>query len=245
LLRSITLTSRRFTDSKSWRRRDRAACARWSWSSSRAPRWRIGIAEGPIPLDEAAPIARQIAEALEAAHDAGIIHRDLKPANIKLRPDGTVKVLDFGLAKTIEGAPSSGSGRGAVPPANSPTLSAHATYAGVILGTAAYMSPEQVRGRRVDQRTDVWAFGRASRDGRELFFREGNSKLMTVPVTPGKELSMGRPSLLFAGRFDFGYDVAPDGRFIVAQRDPQAPPVPINVVVNWFDELKAKAPVPR
>src|SRR5262245_21995751 len=111
------------------------------------------IAQGPIPLNEALPIARQIAEALEAAHERGIVHRDLKPANIKLRPDGTVKVLDFGLAKALEplaGSPDS---------ANSPTLTFAATQAGIILGTAAYMSPEQVRGRAVDKRADIWAFG--------------------------------------------------------------------------------------
>ena len=116
------------------------------------------IARGPIPLDEALPIARQIAEALEAAHDHGIIHRDLKPANIKVRADGTVKVLDFGLAKAIE----TGSGLrapGAADLANSPTLSIHATEAGLILGTAAYMSPEQAAGKPVDKRSDLWAFG--------------------------------------------------------------------------------------
>ena len=112
------------------------------------------IARGPIPLDEALPIARQIAEALEAAHDHGIIHRDLKPANIKVRADGTVKVLDFGLAKAL--APQRGLAADAM---NSPTLSIHATRAGVILGTAAYMSPEQARGKAVDRRADIWAFG--------------------------------------------------------------------------------------
>ena len=112
------------------------------------------IARGPIPLDEAIPIARQVAEALEAAHDAGIVHRDLKPANIKLRPDGTVKVLDFGLAKVDSG------GRSLASPMNSPTLTSPAlTHAGIILGTAAYMSPEQARGRPVDKRADIWAFG--------------------------------------------------------------------------------------
>jgi hypothetical protein len=116
------------------------------------------IARGPIPLDEALPIARQIAEALEAAHEQGIIHRDLKPANIKLRLDGTVKVLDFGLAKLTEGDP----GRpGRDDLSQSPTLTSPAlmTGSGVILGTAAYMAPEQARGRAVDKRTDVWAFG--------------------------------------------------------------------------------------
>jgi Tol biopolymer transport system component len=116
------------------------------------------IARGPIAIDEALPIARQIAEALEAAHDYGIIHRDLKPANIKVRPDGTVKVLDFGLAKAIESGPRSPE-PGAGDLANSPTLSNHATQAGIILGTAAYMSPEQAAGKRVDKRSDLWAFG--------------------------------------------------------------------------------------
>ncbi|MDO8677103.1 MAG: protein kinase [Acidobacteriota bacterium] len=116
------------------------------------------IARGPIPLDEALPIARQIAEALEAAHDHGIIHRDLKPANIKVRADSTVKVLDFGLAKAIE--PGSGNrAPGSADAMNSPTLSIHATEAGIILGTAAYMSPEQARGKAVDRRADIWAFG--------------------------------------------------------------------------------------
>ena len=112
------------------------------------------IAKGPVPLDEALPIAKQIAEALEAAHEQGIIHRDLKPANIKLRPDGTVKVLDFGLAKALD--PTASSSGGAT---MSPTLSVHATQAGFILGTAAYMAPEQARGKAVDRRADIWAFG--------------------------------------------------------------------------------------
>ena len=113
------------------------------------------IARGPIPVDEAIPIARQVAEALEAAHDAEIVHRDLKPANIKLRPDGTVKVLDFGLAKAVDSG-----ARGLANPINSPTITSPAfTHAGIILGTAAYMSPEQARGRPVDKRADIWAFG--------------------------------------------------------------------------------------
>ena len=109
------------------------------------------IARGPIPLDEALPIAKQIAEALEAAHEAGVIHRDLKPANIKVREDGTVKVLDFGLAKALD-APEDD-------PSQSPTLTAAATQMGVIMGTAAYMSPEQAKGKTADRRSDVWAFG--------------------------------------------------------------------------------------
>ena len=113
------------------------------------------IAQGAIPIDEALPIARQIAEALEAAHEQGIIHRDLKPANIKVRSDGTVKVLDFGLAKAIEPV-------GAISPGmtQSPTITTPAmTQAGLILGTAAYMSPEQAKGQPADKRSDVWAFG--------------------------------------------------------------------------------------
>ena len=110
------------------------------------------IAKGPIPLDEALPIAKQIAEALEAAHEAGVIHRDLKPANIKVREDGTVKVLDFGLAKALDTTPQGD-------PSQSPTLTAAATQMGVIMGTAAYMSPEQAKGKVADKRADVWAFG--------------------------------------------------------------------------------------
>ena len=115
------------------------------------------LSRGPLPLDEALPIARQIAEALEAAHEQGIIHRDLKPANIKVRPDGTVKVLDFGLAKAVD--PPAGTAAAAAL-ANSPTLTSPAmTGVGVILGTAAYMSPEQAKGRVADKRSDVWGFG--------------------------------------------------------------------------------------
>ena len=112
------------------------------------------IANGPIPLDEAMRIARQIADALESAHEQGIIHRDLKPANIKVRPDGTVKVLDFGLAKALEPV-TPVSDQPASPTITSPAL----TGMGVILGTAAYMSPEQARGRAADKRSDIWAFG--------------------------------------------------------------------------------------
>ena len=110
------------------------------------------IRQGPIPIDEALPIAKQIAEALEAAHEVGVIHRDLKPANIKVKDDGTVKVLDFGLAKALDTTPKGD-------PSLSPTLTAAATQMGVIMGTAAYMSPEQARGRPVDKRADIWSFG--------------------------------------------------------------------------------------
>jgi serine/threonine-protein kinase len=116
------------------------------------------IAQGAIPIDEALPIAKQIAEALEAAHEQGIIHRDLKPSNIKVREDGTVKVLDFGLAKAMEPV---SIGRTAAVLTNSPTITSPAlvTGVGVLLGTAAYMSPEQARGRSADRRADMWAFG--------------------------------------------------------------------------------------
>jgi eukaryotic-like serine/threonine-protein kinase len=108
------------------------------------------IAQGPVPLDEALGIARQIADALEAAHGKNIVHRDLKPANIKIRPDGSVKVLDFGLAKSAEQSELS---------ADSPTMMSM-TAMGMIMGTAGYMSPEQARGKKeVDKRADIWAFG--------------------------------------------------------------------------------------
>src|SRR6185503_5812932 len=105
-------------------------------------------AQGAIPVAEALPIAGQIAEALEAAHERGIIHRDLKPANIKLRPDGTVKVLDFGLAKQTIGLDDV-----------TRSLTQSVTDVGSVVGTPAYMAPEQARGEQVDKRTDIWAFG--------------------------------------------------------------------------------------
>jgi serine/threonine-protein kinase len=113
------------------------------------------LARGPIPLEEALRYALSIAEGLESAHERGVIHRDLKPANIKVTPDGRIKILDFGLAKALEGSPSSTSSD----PSQSPTLSLAATQAGIILGTAAYMSPEQASGRAADKRADVWSFG--------------------------------------------------------------------------------------
>ena len=148
------------------------------------------IAQGPMPLEEAVPIAQQIAEALEAAHDQGIIHRDLKPANIKVREDGTVKVLDFGLAKAVERSHGQSSSStllaNTLDPEHSPTLASPAvSQAGVILGTAAYMSPEQARAKSVDKRTDVWAFGAVLYEmlsGRRAFEGDDVTELIAAVV---------------------------------------------------------------
>jgi len=117
------------------------------------------IARGAVPIAEALPIARQIADALDAAHERGIIHRDLKPANIKVRDDGTVKVLDFGLAKALDPVAPRGVAEDVSPAHLSPTITSPATQLGMILGTAAYMAPEQAKGKPVDKRADIWAFG--------------------------------------------------------------------------------------
>src|SRR6202051_2187324 len=109
---------------------------------------------GPLDFDDALPIIRQLIDGIEAAHEKNIVHRDLKPANIKITPEGVVKILDFGLAKAMDPAPLSGS-----TPGNSPTLTIGATAVGTILGTAAYMAPEQAKGKQADKRSDIWSFG--------------------------------------------------------------------------------------
>jgi Tol biopolymer transport system component/tRNA A-37 threonylcarbamoyl transferase component Bud32 len=151
------------------------------------------ISRGAIPLDEALPIAQQIAEALQAAHEQGIVHRDLKPANIKLRSDGTVKVLDFGLAKAFEGESA------VTPHSFAPTItSPAATRTGTILGTAAYMSPEQARGRVVDRRTDVWSFGAVVYEmttGKRAFHGEDVTETIAAVVKEQPDLKPVPPQL--------------------------------------------------
>ena len=175
------------------------------------------IARGAIPLAESLPIARQIADALEAAHEQGIIHRDLKPANIKVRADGTVKLLDFGLAKALGPYVAS-----ATPDAmQSPTMTARGTEMGTIIGTAACMAPEQARGRAVDRRADIRAFGVAGRLD------------IGQPITLF-DLPSGQ-SIALAGYAE--YDVSRDGRFLV--NVPVASPTPTALVtLNWKAGLK-------
>ena len=144
------------------------------------------MAQGPAPLDEALAIARQIADALEYAHERGIVHRDLKPANVKVTPEGRVKVLDFGLAKAMDTETAAGD------PAASPTLTMRETAAGLILGTAGYMAPEQARGKAVDKRADIWAFGVVLYElltGKHLYVGETVSDTLAAVLTKDPDLS--------------------------------------------------------
>jgi serine/threonine-protein kinase len=152
------------------------------------------IRKGPLAMEEVLPIARQVAEALEYAHERGIVHRDLKPANIKFTSEGRVKVLDFGLAKALS------NDAAASDPASSPTLTMRATLAGVIMGTAAYMSPEQARGTAVDKRADIWAFGAVLYEmltGRQVFGGETVSDTLAAVLKTDPDwsaLPAGTPS---------------------------------------------------
>ena len=151
------------------------------------------LSRGAIPLPEALPIARQIAEALEAAHEQGIIHRDLKPANIKVKDDGTVRVLDFGLAKAL-----TPDGVASADGMNSPTLTARATQMGFILGTAAYMAPEQARGKVVDRRADIWSFGVVLVElltGEQAFKGEDVSEVLAKVIERDPDLSRLPPAV--------------------------------------------------
>jgi serine/threonine-protein kinase len=139
------------------------------------------LARGALSRDDALEVALQIAHALEAAHESGVIHRDLKPANVKLTPNGQVKVLDFGLAKALAGDPSDAGAS----PSMSPTITSAGTVAGMILGTAAYMSPEQAKGKQVDRRADIWSFGVVLHEmlaGRRLFEGESISETLAAVI---------------------------------------------------------------
>ena len=182
------------------------------------------LSRGRIPLDKAIEIARQTAEALEAAHEKGIVHRDLKPGNIVIREDGQVKVLDFGLAKAFAGDAAETSSSDL---SQSPTISRHETATGVILGTAAYMSPEQARGKQVDKRAEIWAFGVV------LF-----EMLTGRPLFSGETVSDVLASVLRANeRYP---RLSPDGRWLTFQTDVSDR---MEVVVTRFPEPLATHPI--
>jgi len=141
----------------------------------------------PLDFDDALPIIQQLIDGIEAAHEKNIVHRDLKPANIKITPEGAVKILDFGLAKATEPPPSSDGN-----PENSPTLTMGATQAGAILGTAAYMSPEQAKGKAADKRSDIWSFGVILYEmltGRRLFAGETAVEILAGVLNQEPDIS--------------------------------------------------------
>ena len=169
------------------------------------------IGQGAVPVDDAMPIAKQICDALEYAHERGVIHRDLKPANVKITPDGTVKVLDFGLAKALEGETSGAD------MSNSPTLSQIATPAGILLGTAAYMAPEQARGKRVDCRAGIWAFGVVLYEmltGKPLFSGETTSDMLAEVIKSADGSGKENPVLASKDSPCVPSSWSPDGKYL-------------------------------